>query len=272
MKLAIASFTVASVAAFAPAGSKKAVTKLSASVGSTGTPGSLTNLSPKPLSEQAKEFGQATAAAKASGTPSTALPWSTTVLDGDYLGDVGFDPFGLSVSAQGRYGVSGLDWYREAELMHGRICQIAVLGFIWPSVFGTFPGNSFYGQDCFNYPNPLEAFGNVHRESIVQIHLFMSALEMRRVNIIREEGSNYVPGDQRFGQTGWNPFGLDYTPEEFEEKRLQELKHCRLAMLGFIGLWSQAKASGVGIGEQLGAAFHVPDYVGKAGYYFPEGI
>jgi len=272
MKLAIASLSVASVAAFAPAGSKRASTQLAGSVGSSGTPGSLTNLAPKSLSEQAKEFGAATAAAKSAGNPSTALPWATTVLDGNYLGDVGFDPFGLSVSAQGRYGVSGLDWYREAELMHGRICQLAVLGFIWPSVFGTFPGNDFYGQDCFNYPNPLDAFGGVPRESIGQILLFMSALEMRRVNIIREEGSNYVPGDQRFGQTGWNPFGLKYTPEEFEEKRLQELKHCRLAMLGFIGLWSQAKASGVGIGEQLGAALVTPDYVAKAGYFLPEGI
>jgi hypothetical protein len=253
MKLAIASITVASVAAFAPAGSKKAVTKLSAI--------------PK-----ANPLGPARIASKGSSTPSEALPWTTTVLDGNYLGDFGFDPLGLSVVAAGRYGVSGLDWYREAELIHGRICQLAVLGFIWPSVFGTLPGNDSYGQDCFAYPNPIEALNSVPKESLGQIFLFMSFLELRRLNILREEGADHIPGDERFGQTGWNPFGLNYTPEEYEEKKLQELKHCRLAMIGFLGVWFQANNSGLGVGEQLGAALQTPDYVAKVGYFFPEGI
>merc|ERR1711879_222991 len=107
-----------------------------------------------------------------------------------------------------------------------------------------------------------------------QIFLFMSFLEIKRINIIMEEGEGYQPGDLKIGQGEgrWNPFGLNYTPEEYEEKRLQELKHCRLAMVGIFGLWAQAQASGVGVVEQLSKAFVAPSYYAKAGYFLPEGI
>merc|ERR1712137_582284 len=116
-----------------------------------------------------------------------------------------------------------LSWYREAELIHGRIAQLAVVGFIAPGLFGTLPGNEWTGADAYSYTNPLEAFGKVPGLAILQIFLFMSFLEFRRMGIIREEGSNYVAGDQKIGQTGYNPFGLNYSPAEFEEKKLQEL-------------------------------------------------
>jgi hypothetical protein len=199
------------------------------------------------------------------------------------LGDVGFDPLGFStvpVSAWFR-GLSeredypsDLTWYREAELIHGRIAQLAVVGFIAPGLFGTLPGNEWTGVDAYSYTNPLEAFGKVPGLALLQIFLFMSFLEFRRLNIIKEEGSNYMPGDLRIGQGEgrYNPFGLNYTPEQYEEKRLQELKHCRLAMVGIFGLWAQALASGVGVVDQLGAGLTVPDYAAKAGYFLPEGI
>jgi hypothetical protein len=229
--------------------------------------------------------GSPSAAAWANAGPSQALPFATApaTLDGSMLGDAGFDPLGFSTvpvgpwfnGFEGRDGQLGdLTWYREAELIHGRIAQVAVVGFIAPGLFGTLPGNEYTGLDAYSNTNPLEAFSQVPGAAILQIFLFMSYLEIKRINIIREEGAAYQPGDLRIGQGEgrWNPFGLDYTPEEYEEKRLQELKHCRLAMIGIFGLWAQAQASGVGITDQLGAAFSTPDYVAKAGYFLPEGI
>ena len=166
----------------------------------------------------------------------------------------------------------GLTWYREAELMHGRIAMVAVLGFIVPG-FGTFSGNEWTGVDAFSYTNPLEAWGSAPGLSLLQIFGFMSYMEFRRIRNILEDGPSYVAGNsQRWGQGGWNPFGFDYTPEEYAEKQLQEIKHCRLAMVGLLGLVFQANASGVGVVEQLGKAFVYPEYVAKAGYFFPEGI
>ena len=203
------------------------------------------------------------AQAWAASVPSEAIPFAQApgTLDGSMVGDVGFDPLGFSTSPVGPWftgingnngGTSNLNWYHEAELMHGRIAQLAVLGFIVPG-FVTLPGNSDVGFDAYSNTNPLEAFSTVPKLAILQIFLFMSFLEIKRINIIKEKGENYIPGDLGIGQgegERFNPFGFDYSPEDYENKQLQELKHGRLAMLGIFGLWAQCQASGMGVVEQ----------------------
>lgn len=262
--------SASSAAAFAPAQVSKVATSLQAKKGKAAP--KVSGASPS-------------ADAWANAGPSAALPFATApaTLDGSMLGDVGFDPLGFSTTPvgpwfsglEGRNGVIGdLNWYREAELIHGRIAQVAVLGFLGPGLVGTLPGNEWTGVDAYSNTNPLEAFSQVPGLALLQIFLFMTFLEFRRINIIREEGSNYQPGDLRIGQGEgrYNPFGLSYTDEEYQEKRLQELKHCRLAMIGVFGLWAQAQASGVGVVEQLGNSLVAPEYYVKAGYFLPEGI
>lgn len=220
------------------------------------------------------------------GERSKALPFEPKPprLDGSMVGDVGFDPFGFSTIDISRHfnsvfnknlGISDLNWLREAELMHGRICQVAAVGMIAPSLFGTLPGNEWSGVDVYSNTNPIEAITQVPLVATLQIIAFMSWLEIRRIGFILEEGPKYMPGDgSRLGQGPgrYNPFKFNYTPEQYEEKQLQELKHCRLAMLGFLGLYLQCANSGMSIGEQLGGALTAPEYYGKAGYFFPEGI
>lgn len=64
---------------------------------------------------------------------SKAIPFldAPPKLDGTMVGDVGFDPFGFSNGVP-------LAWLREAEIKHGRICMLAVLGFIVQELY-TFP-------------------------------------------------------------------------------------------------------------------------------------
>jgi hypothetical protein len=191
------------------------------------------------------------------------------------IGDVGFDPFGYSggVASPDWYGSSdSLKYLREAEITHGRIAQLAVLGFIWPATFGSFPGNDWTGADAYNHANPFEAFDEVPRVALVQILITMGCVEVYRLKLIKQQGEDRVPGDLNLGQGGYNPYNLNYSPEEYEKKQLQELKHCRLAMLGVSGLFLQARASGLDIASQLGAASVDPAYHAKAGYFFPEGI
>jgi Chlorophyll A-B binding protein len=219
--------------------------------------------------------------------PSKAIPYerAPALLDGSLVGDAGFDPCFLSTKAAGfvpyfngiiggNGPTDGLTWYREAELMHGRICMAAVVGFIAPG-FGTISGDEWTGVDAYSYPNPLEAFTGVPAFALLQILAFMAFMEFRRIKIIQEEGPKYMAGDsQRWGQgkDRWNPFKFDYTPAEYAEKQLQELKHGRLAMIGFLGVVFQADASGVSVVQQWSTAFQAPDYFAKAGYFFPEGI
>ncbi|GMH80707.1 hypothetical protein TL16_g08663 [Triparma laevis f. inornata] len=222
----------------------------------------------KPVAKKVAKAGKAAprssggssvgAAAWANAGPSTALPFATSpaTLDGSMLGDVGFDPFGFSTTPVGPWflgntipsqGVIGdLEWYREAEIIHGRIAQIAVLGFLGPEVsvseertsttrseatirefdiysrftprftitttntaryarrssqlFGTLPGNDWTGADAYSNTNPLEAFSQVPGLALTQIFLFMSFLEIRRLNIIKEEGRNFQPGGEKEGR------------------------------------------------------------------------
>jgi len=245
--------------------------------------------------DMAFSFGKKKAAKKAApapvksaGGPSTALPWATApaALDGSMVGDAGFDPLGFSELPLGGYqplpfyigkechGLKDtLTFYREAELMHGRIAQIAIVGFLYPGFFGTLPGNEWTGEDAYSYTNPLEALTHVPGLALAQLTTFAIFLEFRRYQMIQEQGEDYIPGDNQIGVPGgYNPWGFEYGPEEYEEKRLQELKHCRLAMVGFLGGLLQAAISGESIATQLGRAFVIPEYAAKAGYFLPEGI
>ncbi|KAL3913183.1 MAG: hypothetical protein SGARI_000782 [Bacillariaceae sp.] len=247
MKLAVVSCLAASAAAFQPA----SVTKSSSS--------SLTAI-PYDRPSEALPFSSA-------GCPAT--------LDGSLPGDAGFDPVELFDSKASGDSMSDLYWFREAEITHGRIAQLAVLGFIYPAVFGTFPGNDWTGVDAYSFVNPIEALDHVPGFAITQIVATMSWVELKRVSLIKEQGASRIPGDLSLGQgpgERFNPFGLNYTPEQFYEKQVQEIKHCRLAMLGAFGLYCQAANSGLDIKSQIGAALTYPEWYQKAGYFIPEGI
>ena len=244
MKLALSATLIGSAAAFGGFGGKKAPAKAAAPV-SRGTGPSI---------------------------PSIALPWTETNLDGSLVGDVGFDPLGFSKYApgawwQGDEGDGSLKIFREAELMHGRIAQLAALGWIFPELYH-FPGK----DGAFAKMNPYEAVDAIPSAGWLQILAFMSSLEILRVNRLKDP--DYIPGDLGLGQGEgrWNPFGFDYSPEEYYDKQLQEIKHSRLAMLGIAGLAAKSSGSDIGVLQQLGESFSRPEFVSKAGFYFPEGV
>jgi hypothetical protein len=197
---------------------------------------------------------------------SEALPWSTTTLDGTLVGDVGFDPFGLSTNPE-YMPFEGIKWYREAELQHGRVAMLAFTGFIAPSIIGTLPGDASHN---FGELNPLNALTAVPQWGLVQIIIVIGGLEGQRY--LKCVAGDNAAGDVGLGQGGFNPFNLNYSPAEYEEKQLQEIKHCRLAMLGVLGAWWQNILSGKGVLQQIGDSFSFPTFDAKAGYYFPDGL
>jgi hypothetical protein len=222
---------------------------------------------------------KAPAPASMGTVPSKALPFeeAPAALDGSLPGDVGFDPCFLTTKADlmAQYfntlpflkdpGLDGLTWYREIELIHGRLAQMAVLGFIFPGLWHI---------PALTATNPLEAISATPNGGLYQIFAFMGVLELRRIRIINREGSNYQAGDFGWGQGEgrWNPFNFNYSPEKYYEKQVQETKHGRLAMIALVGLYLQASISGVGVIDQLSPAFSSPEYYAKAGYFLPAGI
>jgi hypothetical protein len=195
---------------------------------------------------------------------SVALPFDKRPanLDGTLPGDVGFDPAGFSNNPPKPWLIGGegnsLKWYREAEIVHGRVAQLAVVGYFFPNWLH-FPGNPSFGvpADAFAEVNPLKALSTVPPEAIWQIVLVIFGIELARIQrIIRGDKE---PGDLGLGQTGYNPFNFNYSAEEYREKQVQEIKHGRLAMFGALGLLLQNSISGQGVVQQLGQAFSFPD-------------
>lgn len=147
-------------------------------------------------------------------------------LDGTMVGDIGFDPAGFAnnppawVQGEGTGTAARVKWYREAELAHCRVAMLAATGWIFPEIYH-FPGNNVLGADRFAEMMPLLALNKIPNAGGIQIVLTILILETIRLNrSIRGDGP---PGDIGLGQGEgrWNPFGFNYTPEEYAEKQLQ---------------------------------------------------
>jgi len=143
-------------------------------------------------------------------------------LDGSMVGDVGFDPIGLSDNFD-------LKWLREAELKHGRVSMLAVVGFVI-SEFVNFPMYSGMHVDDSN-----AAPTAVGVSAMLQI-IFAAGFEEYRTNkgnITMETmfvDPNRTPGDLGFDPMGYKKSG------DYDKLQLNELKNGRLAMLAIGGM------------------------------------
>ena len=201
--------------------------------------------------------GSAVAFAPASmkSSSSTALRASAEGLPGA-LAPVGFfDPLGLAEKATD----ATLKRYREAELAHGRIAMLAVIGFL---VGEKVEGSSFLFDASISGP-AITHITQVPDGFWAVIIAFIGAAEASRAQegwvdpadcpvdqpgLLKDE---YMPGDLKF-----DPFGLK--PEdagEFEIMQTKELQHGRLAMLGAAGFLAQEAVDGKGIIEYLQSLF-----------------
>merc|ERR1719182_1217922 len=142
-----------------------------------------------------------------------------------YVGDVGFDPIGFSE-------ILPMDWLREAELKHCRVCMLAFVGFIFTD-FYTLPG--------FDYTT-LEAHDAcVASGAMSQLLLWLGLLEVVSAISIDQmlRGSGREPGDY-----GFDPLGFGTDPEKLDDLRMKELANGRLAMFAFGGCVTQAVLTG----------------------------
>jgi len=150
-----------------------------------------------------------------------------------YVGDVGFDPLRISDYVP-------MDYLREAEIKHGRICMLAWLGFVSVDL----------GLRIYPLPPGLEGLtsATAHDASVKQggmAHIFLTIafLEMGSWLSVSSmlQGSGRKPGD-----FGFDPLGYlkGKSEEEVNIVKLQELKNGRLAMLAFSGVVTQTILAG----------------------------
>jgi hypothetical protein len=146
-----------------------------------------------------------------------------------------FDPLGFTKEM----GVGPIKKLREAEVTHGRVGMLAVLGYL--------VGENFH--PLFN--GSITGPANSHLAQVQEVAPFFFAwlvgsimtAELGRANIgwksPTEETfalrTKYYPGD-----IGFDPFGLKPTdPKEFADIQTKELNNGRLAMIAAIGMIGQ---------------------------------
>lgn len=152
---------------------------------------------------------------------SEALPFlpRPEKLDGTLIGDVGFDPMGISEIQQ------DLNYARWAELKHGRISMLAIVGLV-AEQYIHLPGAAY------SNPDPFGAVQSVGTGVNMQILFWCGVVELMHYD---KHYDDSAPGD-----IGWyGPFFGKKTPEERAILQLQEIKHCRLAMLAIVGASTQ---------------------------------
>jgi len=179
---------------------------------------------------------------------SQALPFVARpkLLDGTLAGDVGFDPFGLA----GENKESLLNM-REAEIKHGRLAMLAVVG--WPIA------ELFDRQlaDAAGMPSlltksgesPSLLNGGLERVDIafwVALVSLSGIIEIENMKMKDEKGKNYQPGDCNF-----DPLGL--LPDNRTgalEMQTKEIKHGRVAMMAILGFVVQEALFGIPVVQE----------------------
>jgi len=152
-----------------------------------------------------------------------------------YIGDVGFDPLRIS-------DYFPMDYLREAEIKHGRICMLAWTGFCAVDRgFNIYPlPAEWEGLTSRTAHNALVDYGSMGNMAvflgIAEIVSWLAVSEML-------QGSGRAPGD-----FGFDPLGIlqDKSEDEVNRWKLRELKHGRLAMLAFSGVVTQSVAFDLG--------------------------
>lgn len=137
-------------------------------------------------------------------------------LDGSMVGDMGFDPMGLSEIQ------TDLKYARWAELKHGRAAMLAIVGMVWQEYGPHLPGDKFATRD------PFEAISSVGLNGNLQVLFAIGIIELANFNKYYGEGE---PGDIGFGSDRLTGKDAAF----IEKTKTQEIVHCRLAMIAILG-------------------------------------
>jgi len=184
---------------------------------------------------------------------SQALPWLDAPAHLAGLpGNADFDPLGLSLSSPAL-----LQYYREAELKHGRLAMLAAIG--WPaSELWDPPLADMFGLDValtpeFEAPSVLNGgllgispvYWGATLGFATAVELYGLSLRMADVN------ESLAPGD-----LGFDPLDL-YPAKTSERRRMSEaeVKHGRIAMIAVVGYAAEEYLLGTPVIEHSSGFF-----------------
>jgi len=163
---------------------------------------------------------------------SNALPFlkQPAHLDGSMAGDQGFDPLGLGSAGD-------LRWMREAEVKHGRVCMLAVIGYVAVDL-------GLYAPGAPKVSSLLAHDVTVKTGHMILLLGFIGMLEALSYPAISEMMNGET--DRKPGDYGFDPLNYSKNKDKLPHYELAEITHCRAAMLGFAGIITQSALKEVG--------------------------
>ena len=144
-----------------------------------------------------------------------------------------WDPLGLVADGDQKK----FDRLRFVELKHGRICMLAMAGYLTAESGIRLPGLISYDGTTFaDIPNGFAALGAIPSAGLAQIIAFIGFLE---IAVMKDVTGGEFVGDFRNGAIdfGWNTFD-DATKMK---KRAIELNNGRAAQMGILALMVHEK-------------------------------
>lgn len=150
-------------------------------------------------------------------------------------GNVVWDPLGLAKDAD----EENLNLLRAAELKHGRVSMLAVVGWLWTATGTHFNGMLSYKQgisfaDAAAAGDPIKAAAMVPGSGIGQIILAIGAAEL----YLESKWPCYKCAGN------FDVAAVTQDPVKLKELQTVELKHGRLAMIGIISFACAASIPG----------------------------
>jgi len=169
---------------------------------------------------------------------SASTPWlpAPANLKGYAGEETQFDPLGFS----NKYSML---WLREAELKHGRVCMLAILGWVSVDVGFTLP--KFAGMSSFEVAQ--DSFAKAPEAWLIALLVgtFESTVGLEKTKNmggVWETEPEAAPSmEGKPGEYDFDPMSMfNVDPARQAKFRMQELKHGRLAMLAFAGIVAQS--------------------------------
>ena len=149
-------------------------------------------------------------------------------------------------------GPDGVKWFQNAEIKHGRIAMVAVIGF-WvqklgvhfPLYLGPSGSNGFHPIEAHNWllstttgitfqdiaqASPLEAVSMVPEQGWAQILLVAGWFECIAYQKQWADEGEHIPGDYGYDPHGFTKKEGGIAGKDFESLRMKEIKNGRVAM------------------------------------------
>lgn len=156
-----------------------------------------------------------------------------------------FDPLGICPTE-----VEEFRKFREAEIKHGRVAMLAVLGFVIGESGLTFFGDSINGPAIYQFQQ-AESSINAFTQNVIGLILAIESYNIvagwqpakdtfASTSGIANLKKGYVNGDLKFDPLEFKPL----TAEGFKRVQAKELNNGRLAMLAIAGLVAQELVTG----------------------------